>query len=264
MITKEWFKYHSFFICIFANNFIDMINQVYTTVLAIINKDNRGYVSPLEFNLYAELAQMSLFEELFHKYAKSIVKQNARMYHSEFSDIPKHIREVFDMFVSEGDLARLSPGVYKFTPNDFYRGIKFEIINGSQDIFSNRIEIEEVSKLEITKLLNNNLIAPTIEYPVCISVDGEYRVFPILDITIKLIGTYIRKPKTPKWTYQNIGGNPLFNQSSLDYQDFELPEQFFSDLVVKILGYAGVEIREADIIQVSQGMEVNNNNQEQL
>jgi hypothetical protein len=38
----------------------------------------------------------------------------------------------------------------------------------------------------------------------------------------------------------------------------------FNDLVVKILGYAGVEIREADIIQVSQGMEVNNNNQEQL
>ena len=241
-----------------------MINQVYTTVLAILNKDNRGYVSPLEFNLYSELAQMSIFEELFHKYSKSISKQNARMYHSEFSDIPKHIREVFDMFVSEGDLTILRPGVYKFTPNDFYRGIKFEIINGGQDIFSNRIEIEEVSKLEITKLLNNNLIAPTIEYPVCISVDGEYRVFPILDITIKLIGTYIRKPKTPKWTYQNIGGNPLFNQSSLDYQDFELPEQFFSDLVIKILGYCGIEIRENDVIQVAQTMEAASISNEQL
>lgn len=65
-----------------------MINQVYTTVLAIINKDNRGYISPIEFNLYAEMAQLSIFEDLFHKYSRGIVKQNARMYHSEFSDIP--------------------------------------------------------------------------------------------------------------------------------------------------------------------------------
>jgi hypothetical protein len=256
MITKEWFKYHSFFICIFANNFIDMINQVYTTVLAIINKDNRGYVSPLEFNLYAELAQMSLFEELFHKYSKSIVKQNARMYHSEYSDIPKHIREVIDVFTNECKLSQNLVSLLWY-PNttDFYRLIKIDYLQK---------ELEEISKLEVNRVLNNNLIAPTLQYPAYISLNGGYRLYPTTIVGANADVTYIRKPKQPKWTYQVVGGNPLFNPTATDYQDFEFPESMFNDLVVKILGYAGVEIREADIIQVSQGMEVNNNNQEQL
>jgi hypothetical protein len=231
-----------------------MINQVYTTVLAIINKDNRGYVTPLEFNLYAELAQMSLFEELFHKYAKSIVKQNARMYHSEFSDIPKHIREVLDIFTNESALVDNS-GILYPSATDFYRLIKIDY---------NQTEVEEVSKLEINRVLNNNLIQPTVQYPVCVAINGGYKVYPTTLTLSNIKATYIRKPKQPNWTYQVIGGNPLFNPPAVDYQDFEFPESMFSDLVIKILGYAGVEIREADIIQVSQGMEANNNNQEQL
>lgn len=231
-----------------------MINQVYTTVLAIINKDNRGYVTPLEFNLYAELAQMSLFEELFHKYSKSIVKQNARMYHSEFSDIPKHIREVLDIFTNECGLNLIS-GIWYPNVNDFYRLVKIDY---------NNKELEEISKLDINKVLNNNLVSPTLQYPAYTSLNGGYRLYPTSVDGKESLVTYIRKPKNPKWTYQTVSGNPLFNPSALDYQDFELPESMFSDLVIKILGYAGVEIREADIIQVSQGMEVNNNNQEQL
>jgi len=233
-----------------------MINQVYTTVLAIINKDNRGYVSPLEFNLYAELAQMSLFEELFHKYSKSIVKQNARMYHSEYSDIPKHIREVIDVFTNECKLSQNLVSLLWY-PNttDFYRLIKIDYLQK---------ELEEISKLEVNRVLNNNLIAPTLQYPAHISLSGGYRLYPETIDGKYCNVTYIRKPKQPKWTYQVVGGNPLFNPTATDYQDFEFPESMFNDLVVKILGYAGVEIREADIIQVSQGMEVNNNNQEQL
>lgn len=240
-----------------------MINQVYTTVLAILNKDNRGYVSPIEFNLYSELAQMAIFEELFHKYSKAISKQNVRMYHSEFSDIPKHIREAFDIFISEDYLSLDIPtSLYNYTVNDFYKGVKLELApSGAQ--FYNRIEVEEVSKLEITKLLNNNLITPTLEYPVYVGINGKYRIFPI-DNPIKVVGTYIRKPKTPKWTYLNVGNNPLFNASATDYQDFELPEQFFSDLVIKILGYCGVEIRENDVVQIAQAMETASINNEQL
>jgi hypothetical protein len=234
-----------------------MINQVYTTVLAIINKDNRGYVSPLEFNLYAELAQMSLFEELFHKYSKSIVKQNARMYHSEFSDIPKHIREVIDIFTSETGISYSSTRLLWYPQaNDFYRHVFMYIKNGG--------DFEEVSKMEINRVLNNNLIAPTLQYPVYISLNGGYRLYPTTINGTNVSLTYIRKPKQPKWTYQVVGGNPLYNPTATDFQDFELPESMFSDLVVKILGYAGVEIREADIIQLAQATEASNSNTEQL
>lgn len=239
-----------------------MINQVYTTVLAILNKDNRGYVSPMEFNLYSELAQLSIFEELFHKYAKSLVKQNNRMYNSEFSDIPKHIREVFDIFSDEVNLVEDANGFFFYDIPNFYKGIKIEINNGDQDFYG-RFEVEEVSKLEINKLINNNIIAPTEEYPVYIRLNDKYKLFP--EITYKrVIGTYVRKPNAPKWTYVDVSGNPLFNPSAADYTDFEIPSQFFYDLVVKILGYCGIEIRENDVVQISQAMEMANVNNEQL
>jgi hypothetical protein len=67
---------------------------------------------------------------------------------------------------------------------------------------------------------------------------------------------YLRYPKEPKWTYTSVGGDPLFNQSANDYQDFEMPLSDFSDLVVKILQYAGVSIREQEVIAAAKTEEL--------
>jgi len=42
------------------------INTVYQRVLALANKEQRGYVTPLEFNLLANQAQMEIFEQYFY------------------------------------------------------------------------------------------------------------------------------------------------------------------------------------------------------
>ena len=42
------------------------INTVYQTVLALANKEQRGYITPQEFNLFANQAQMSIFEQYFY------------------------------------------------------------------------------------------------------------------------------------------------------------------------------------------------------
>ena len=41
------------------------IDTVYQRVLAILNKENRGYVTPQEFNLFANQAQLEVFEQYF-------------------------------------------------------------------------------------------------------------------------------------------------------------------------------------------------------
>ena len=38
------------------------VDQVYKTVLLIINKEQRGYLPPVEFNLFANQAQNEIFE----------------------------------------------------------------------------------------------------------------------------------------------------------------------------------------------------------
>lgn len=232
-----------------------MINQVYTTVLSILNKESRGYVTPTEFNMYSEMAQMGLFEDLFHKYSRSIVKQNNRLYNSEYSDIPRHIREVIDIFTKmEKNVGVDVEGLYFVTDLNFYRLINLDY-NGD--------DIEEVSKLEINKMIKNNLITPTEKYPVYIGVSSKYKIYPTLNDKL-ITATYIRKPIQPKWTYNTVSGNPLFNPTALDYQDFELPSSMFNELVIKILSYCGIQIREADVIQVSQAMDAMNTNNEQL
>ena len=40
-----------------------MINTVRNTGMAILHKDNNGYITPEEFNLFAKQAQLEIFEQ---------------------------------------------------------------------------------------------------------------------------------------------------------------------------------------------------------
>ena len=71
-----------------------MINEVRNTVMAILNKDNNGYVTPEEFNLFAKQAQLELFEEYFYDYKNALNLQNKRLSNSGYADIPKQLAEV--------------------------------------------------------------------------------------------------------------------------------------------------------------------------
>ena len=64
-----------------------MINSVRNTVLAILNKNNYGYISPSDFNLYAKQAQMDLFEDLFYEYNYQIIKENVRQSGTGYANI---------------------------------------------------------------------------------------------------------------------------------------------------------------------------------
>ena len=49
-----------------------IIDDVYQKVLAIANKEQRGYITPQEFNLFANQAQMEIFEQYFYDKANLI------------------------------------------------------------------------------------------------------------------------------------------------------------------------------------------------
>ena len=42
------------------------VDTVYQRVLALANKEQRGYITPQEFNLFAHQAQMDIFEQYFY------------------------------------------------------------------------------------------------------------------------------------------------------------------------------------------------------
>ena len=42
------------------------VDTVYQRVLALANKEQRGYIPPVKFNLFANQAQMEIFEQYFY------------------------------------------------------------------------------------------------------------------------------------------------------------------------------------------------------
>jgi hypothetical protein len=230
-----------------------MINDVRNIVLSILNKENRGYVTPMEFNLYAKQAQLDIFENYTFSYSNAINKQNARMHGEGYTDIPKNIGEVIDSFSERASLTYSSP--YFAPPVDYYFLEKL--------LYNNSKEVEKVSHRKINYLINSNLTAPTVSYPVYTLENDGIIVYPTT-ITTNLTAQYVRYPKDPNWTYYEINdGDPVFNSSVAGYQDFELPNSDFANLVVKILYYSGVQIREEQVAQAAKGEEIQDAQQKQ-
>ena len=105
-----------------------MINEVRNAVLAFLNKNNYGYITPQDFNLYAKQAQLDLFEDLFFQYNYQVNKENARQSGTGYADIKKGIEEDIDIFSQDVVLLNTDGNLYTgpnmsnlfALPNDYY------------------------------------------------------------------------------------------------------------------------------------------------
>ena len=239
-----------------------MINSVRNTVLAILNKNNYGYISPNDFNLYAKQAQLDLFEDLFYEYNYQLIKENARQSGTGYANISKGILETIDLFSVTAPLAHAANNTYTM-PVNYYLINKVLAYDAAGTTLTG--EAERVSHSKITLLNSSNLTAPTTTYPAYTTEGQTLTVFPAtINVAGQLQAQYIRYPLDPQWTYLNItGGEPVFDASSTSYQNFELPNDYEPDLVNKILQYAGVSIRESAVVQYANTAEINDNAKEQ-
>jgi len=121
-------------------------------------------------------------------------------------------------------------------------------------VYNLNTEIEQVSQYKIMNLNSSLLTAPSLKYPAYILDENGYSVYPT-SITSNVTINYIRTPIDPKWTYTMVGNVPLFNPTQQDYRDFELPVSEGPLLAVKILQYAGLSIREVDVVQAMESEE---------
>ena len=238
-----------------------MIDSVRQTVLSILNKNNYGYVSPSDFNLFAKQAQLEIFEGYFNELNKAINAENARMSGTDYANMTKGLNEDIDVFSVSKPLD-FESGNRFFTPSIATTGDDYYLLN---KVLVLNAEAEPVTHSRITMLANSNLTAPSAQYP-AYTIDN-----PAAGQVITLYPTgttyaqgdvvcqYVRYPLDPKWTYITLAnGEPVFNQSSTDYQDFEVPIDDETRLVYKILQMAGMSIREGDIFQYANAEEIQN------
>lgn len=297
-----------------------MINEVRNAVLSVLNKNNYGYISPSDFNLFAANAQMELYEEYYSSYNKTITAENVRQSGTDYADIESPIAETLESFLVKDYLSHIGGNIFSVpsittTGTDAYYILKilchtnkkvsgsitsfntnelidstasflsdglsvgdvvtnnndnssatiiqvtsntvlglssdiFTIIGDTYSIYSlaNK-EADKVSVGKITMLNASLLTSPSIQYP-SYTLEGQYiKVYPpTINGQGQIEAVYFRHPKVPKWTYISlVNGEPAFDQSQLDYQDFELPLEDGYKLVTKILEYCGIAIREMEV-----------------
>lgn len=220
-----------------------MIDSVRTLVHDFLEKNNRGWLKPNRFNNYAYLAQMEILESYFYDYNRWLMLQSNRQVGSGYANAPKNIREKLDIFHKIGPLT-YSTDKY-LPPTDNYRLL---------DVFYGGDFVDEVSQRRQILLTKSNLTAPTTDFPVYVRSENEIYIYPTTIIT-GVTASYVRKPAVPKWTFILVSGNPQFNPGAGDYQDFEIHPSDEHRLVVKILSYAGVSVREADVVQFAEQQE---------
>tara|TARA_R110000851_G_scaffold98310_2_gene212862 strand:+ start:3306 stop:4064 length:759 start_codon:yes stop_codon:yes gene_type:complete len=239
-----------------------MINSVRHAVASFLNKNNNGYIEVSDFESFSELAQLELFKDWFTELSAIVNKINRGKSASGLSSKKTLLEERIESFASVDKLIQPTISVNKFTlPNVIDQGyvyhkiLKVNYINPLTGDFI--AEIDRVSQVEI-RLLNSSLnTSPTAMHPVYSQEGNTITVFPLsVGVKDSVECVSVRNPKTPKWTYTSFaGGEPIFNPSANDYQDFEIPDDEQDNLVDKILLYSGVSIREIQVMRFAKSEE---------
>lgn len=236
------------------------VNTVYNTVLSVLNKEQRGYLTPLEFENIAKQVQLEIFEKYFEDLNQFLrVPQTDIEYTSRIDNIDEKI----SIFKTSAKMTRVtSPMTHYTVPSIDIFGDTVSLYRlGTVEI--DGIEAERISLNELMTINRSPLTKPTLDFPVFSYEKNMVILSPDPNtIYYKAVGGedpsvvchFVRKPKDPKWAYtaDPIYGHYIYN--SAGSVDFELHSSEQTELILKILVYAGVVIKDPNIVQSAMGL----------
>ncbi len=280
------------------------VDIVYKTVLLILNKEQRGNLSPDEFNKVATQVQLEIFESYFDTVNQQLRRPDND---TEYGDRIKNVDQDISIFKEYGTATYVAPdkcftlpttsgasvATQSFTGNGTSISFPFTSITSSQlassvisvtingvvttaytisganiifnsipanlaaivvtatpedfyklgtVIYKDNTEAQLVQRNELLYINTTPLIAPTTTYPIYL-----YPQTITSDITV----SYLRKPLDVIWNFTIPSGQNYYQWDPTNSVDFELSKTEQTNIVLKILLYSGVVIRDPQIINVA-------------
>jgi len=240
------------------------VNTVYTTVLSILNKEQRGYLTPYEFNQVASQVQLDLFESFFQNLDNNLkVPQTDFDYSNPLLNIDDEIStfkclgdcgyDATDEIFSLPTTDNLSGNtiVYDDAPAStefaFYRLGTITCLNPD----SKRVEVERLQRDFFYKTTLSDMTAPSSYYPVYLyESDSKISILPST-ITTGVEATFLRKPVNVVWGYTLGNVDQYVYDPGPASVDFELSSNNQTQIILEILKYAGVVVRDPQIVQAA-------------
>jgi hypothetical protein len=215
------------------------VDTVYQRVLTIANKEQRGYITPLEFNLLANQAQLSIFEDYFTQLNQAVTIPGNE---GEYSDVVKTLNEKISLFKTRSGLI-YNNGYFTY-PSDMHKlGTLYYRPGGSS--IEKAIEVQEINPDELMDYNKSPLTSPTRSRPIYIRSMSGIEIFSKPSIANNIETSYIKRPSKVEWGYVVTNEQALYNASSST--DFELHDSEETILVMKILGLAGIVMQKPDL-----------------
>lgn len=253
-----------YYLCVNTLATMASVNRVYSALKDLVNKDQRGFVTPAVFNSFASVAQMNLFNKLFDDAALNKRLRNAQSDAARDKSRVKQANEDLSTFSKTSTIAIDSETGVAAKPTDLARIISATItpVLSPDPYVGFPINVAMVYDEEkIDYIIRSSLSAPSIYFPVAL-VNEDIEVFPKNpNVITSLKLRYYKQPQgispttnarvgsQPRFGYSVVAGQELY--SAANSVDFELPEHYFAELVIEVAKLIGVNLRDQDVYAYS-------------
>ena len=229
------------------------VDTVYQRVLALANKEQRGYITPQEFNLLANQAQMEIFEQYFYD-IKSLGRIPGN--DAEYSDPLSVLYEKVGEFDVEQDDAWI---LGNMPPTNNIMDIPWNLIYKLGTVRVDGAQVELVNSKDFDAARLSPLTSPSISRPIGTTGAFGLRVaisantFALPGNELNMSISYIMRPPDVEWAYVVVNDKALYNDNiSID---FELHSSEETELVYKILKFVGINLKDEGIMTQGQALE---------
>jgi len=232
------------------------VDTVYQRVLTLANKEQRGYITPQEFNLLANQAQMEIFEQYFFDIAAfNKVAGNTQEFSDQLSVLYEKIGE-FEVDQGDGWMT------VNMAPINNILNIPWNLIYklGTVRVDGNQVEL--LNHKDFNAAMLSPLTAPSISRPICttsalgLKVATAANQFATPGTGANMSISFMMRPPRIEWAYVIVNDKALYNDNIAI--DFELHSSEETELVYKILKLAGTNLKAQEVVQVGQTLEQTN------
>ena len=235
------------------------INTVYTTVLYILNKEQRGYINPGEFNSLATQVQEEIFESYFPdgNQLNRANQQNIQNDTEFFNMFKNNAYKLYPFESSQVFTYNVDNDAWRFSGSGSLYNIG-EIISVYSTTNPRYDSITElVSKKDYTTINQSKLTTPTSQYPLAYITNATISPATSPEVLLKISPkpdsvsvNCVLKPVSPAWGF-TVGTLGQYTYSSATSTDFQLDTSEQANIITKILKYAGVIINDPTVIQTA-------------
>tara|TARA_R110000850_G_C9804708_1_gene450785 strand:- start:43 stop:804 length:762 start_codon:yes stop_codon:yes gene_type:complete len=236
------------------------VNTVYTTVLSILNKEQRGYMTPAEFNTVGTQVQLQIFEKYFED-----LNQQLRVPQTDvnYGDRVDNVDEKIAIFKTFGNAVYPSgkiAGAFSLPAIDAYTNT-VEFYRLGEVSYKNEVLVQKLQRNDFYSSEKSKLTKATETFPTYLYENELLFVRPT-SITSDIQVEYVRKPLPPVWGFI-VGSLGQYEYDSRDFvagaagtadtgsRNFELHISEQVDVILRILAYAGIIIRDPQIVQAA-------------